>query len=30
VAREDATQPEIWVETEDWLSQLDRMERNRD
>ncbi len=28
LAREDILTPDIWVETEDWMSELERMERS--
>lgn len=28
LAREDTQPPEIWVETEDWMSELERMDRS--
>ena len=28
LAREDVLSPDIWVETEDWMSELERMDRS--
>ena len=29
IANEDVQHPEIWAETEDWMSELERMDRNQ-